>query len=78
MTKKIKTITVVSNIGVSKHTVGEDGITSITDASVEFESSLDIIHKVWKGQHCHAEIINCPVEVLFFNPEPIDDSNLPF
>lgn len=49
--------------GTIKHTVGEDGITSIIDAGIEWENSIDFVYRVFKGNEVFAEWINMPVIV---------------
>ena len=65
MKKIIEKITIISGTGTRSYKVGEDGVTSITDKGIEFESSIYFIYHVMCGENIKAEIINCPVEIEF-------------
>lgn len=75
--RKIESITIVSNQGVSTISIGQSinglEITEIKDKSLEYENSIDFIYTAYdKGGEVIKEIINCPVEVTFHEVERKD------
>ena len=67
MDVKIKSITIVSNCGVRRRTVGQDGVVKIICNNIEYENSIDFVYDVvGKNNKLLHQIINCPVDVEYF------------
>ncbi len=63
----IKRISVIFNDGVlTVYNHGQDGITEILDKTKEFESSINNMFFVMKGDSLAVELINVPVIVEHF------------
>ena len=72
--RKIKSITIVSNQGVSTTNVGDiiNGleIAEIKDKSLEYENAIHFIYTAYdEDGEIIKEIINCPVDVTYYEVE---------
>ena len=62
----IKSITIVSNYGVSHKIVGERGIVKIVDNSIKRIDSIDFIFNlIGKDEKLLGQVINCPVDIEY-------------
>jgi hypothetical protein len=73
---KIKSLSIITNVGVKEYIVGAHApgdkriVSEIQDAGVEWENGIDFIYQVRdeKGNMI-AHVENCPVDVMYFPEE---------
>ena len=63
---EIKSITIVSQSGVSKYVVGKNSIKEIIDRTNQFPSGMFTCYKIYNTYNkLVAKIENCPIEVCY-------------
>lgn len=69
MKSVIKMITPGLPMDGEYYIVGTDGVTEIRDDSIEWESSVDFIYTVYKGENKVNQWVNVPVKITYFESE---------